>query len=144
MGRSSSNRSPNGFAVLDKEPGWTSHDVVAKARGLLNTKKIGHSGTLDPSATGVIVLGVGRGTRLLRYISELPKTYEATFQLGIETSTLDADGEITDTHEMGYVSLAKVRRAATRFVGEIQQIPPMFSAIKIEGRRLHELSLIHI
>jgi len=140
VARSSPSDGPSGFAIIDKEPGWTSHDVVARARKLLNTRKIGHSGTLDPSATGVLVLGVGRGTRLLRFITELPKNYEATFRLGIETSTLDADGEVTATHDMGQVSLAEVRSAATRFEGAIEQIPPMVSAIKIDGKRLHELA----
>ncbi|MCZ7629931.1 MAG: hypothetical protein M5U19_13170 [Microthrixaceae bacterium] len=83
---------PVGFAVIDKPSGWTSHDVVAKSRGVFGTRKVGHSGTLDPAATGVLVLGVGRATKLLRYLSGLPKTYEATITLGVETDTLDADG----------------------------------------------------
>ena len=92
MSRKGRNAGPDGFAIVDKEAGWTSHDVVAKARGILGTRKVGHSGTLDPPATGVLILGVGRGTRLLRFITELPKTYVATFRLGVETSTLDAEG----------------------------------------------------
>lgn len=131
---------PDGFAIVDKEAGWTSHDVVAKARGILGTRKIGHSGTLDPPATGVLILGVGRGTRLLRFITELPKTYVATFRLGIETSTLDAEGEVTATHDMSDIDLAAVRAAAAGFVGPIEQIPPMVSAVKVDGRRLHELA----
>ncbi len=131
---------PDGFAVVDKEAGWTSHDVVAKARGILGTRKVGHSGTLDPPATGVLVLGVGRGTRLLRFITELPKTYVATFRLGVETSTLDADGDVTATHDMGVVDLQAVRTAAASFVGRIEQIPPMVSAVKVDGKRLHELA----
>jgi len=131
---------PDGFAVIDKEPGWTSHDVVAKARGLLGTRKVGHSGTLDPPATGVLVLGVGRATRLLRFVTELPKTYVATMVLGTETSTLDAEGEVTATHEMAGVDLDAVQAAAAGFVGAIEQIPPMVSAVKIDGRRLHELA----
>ena len=129
-----------GIAVVDKEAGWTSHDVVAKARGLLGTRKVGHSGTLDPPATGVLILGVGRGTKLLRFITELPKTYVATFALGVETSTLDAEGEVTATHDMGVVSLREVQDAAQKFEGPIQQIPPMVSAVKIGGKRLHELA----
>ncbi len=132
--------SPDGFAIVDKEAGWTSHDVVARARKLLDTRKVGHSGTLDPSATGVLILGVGRATRLLRFITELPKTYVSTFRLGSETSTLDADGEITATYDMAGVVLADVRNVAERFVGNIEQIPPMVSAVKIDGRRLHELA----
>ncbi len=131
---------PDGFAIVDKEPGWTSHDVVARARKLLGTRKVGHAGTLDPPATGVLVLGVGRGTRLLRFVTELPKTYAATFQLGVETSTLDAEGEVTARHDMGGVDLDAVRRVAAGFTGEIEQIPPMVSAVKVGGRRLHELA----
>ncbi len=131
---------PDGFAIIDKEPGWTSHDVVAKARGLLGTRKVGHSGTLDPPATGVLILGVGRATRLLRFVTELPKTYVATMVLGTETSTLDAEGEVTATHDMGAVDLDAVRVAAAAFVGPIEQIPPMVSAVKVDGRRLHELA----
>jgi tRNA pseudouridine55 synthase len=131
---------PSGFVVVDKEAGWTSHDVVAKARGVLGTRKVGHSGTLDPSATGVLVLGVGRGTRLLRFITDLPKTYVAEAVLGVETDSLDADGEVTATHDMSGVTIDDVRRVATRFVGDIEQIPPMVSAIKIDGKRLHQLA----
>lgn len=140
MSRRARDTGPDGFAIVDKEAGWTSHDVVAKARGILGTRKVGHSGTLDPPATGVLILGVGRGTRLLRFITELPKTYVATFRLGVETSTLDAEGEITATHEMGDVDLAAVRGAASGFVGPIEQIPPMVSAVKVDGKRLHELA----
>lgn len=140
MSRRARDTGPDGFAIVDKEAGWTSHDVVAKARGILGTRKVGHSGTLDPPATGVLILGVGRGTRLLRFITELPKTYVATFRLGVETSTLDAEGEITATHEMGGVDLAAVRGAASGFVGPIEQIPPMVSAVKVDGKRLHELA----
>src|SRR4051812_22297881 len=88
-------RSPDGLAIVDKAAGWTSHDVVAKARGILGTKKVGHAGTLDPDATGVLLLGVGRATRLLRYLLTLPKTYTGEVVLGLETSTLDASGEPT-------------------------------------------------
>lgn len=131
---------PTGFALVDKETGWTSHDVVAKARGVFGTRKVGHSGTLDPGATGVLVLGVGRGTRLLRFITELPKTYIAEAVLGVETDSLDADGSVTVTHDMSTVSIEQVQAAAKGFVGDIEQIPPMVSAIKIDGKRLHELA----
>ena len=140
MSRKRNETGPDGFAVVDKEAGWTSHDVVAKARGILGTRKVGHSGTLDPPATGVLILGVGRGTRLLRFITELPKTYVATFRLGTETSTLDAEGEVTATHDMAGVDLDAVRLAAQDFVGPIEQIPPMVSAVKVDGKRLHELA----
>ena len=131
---------PTGFAVVDKEAGWTSHDVVAKARGVFGTRKVGHSGTLDPGATGVLVLGVGRGTRLLRFITDMPKTYVAEAVLGVETDSLDADGEVTATHDMSSVTIEDVQRVAQDFVGDIEQIPPMVSAIKIDGKRLHELA----
>ncbi len=131
---------PTGFSVVDKQTEWTSHDVVAKARGVFGTRKVGHSGTLDPGATGVLVLGVGRGTRLLRFITELEKTYVAEAVLGIETDSLDADGEVTTTHDMAHVTIDDVIRAAQQFVGDIEQIPPMVSAIKVDGKRLHELA----
>jgi tRNA pseudouridine55 synthase len=131
---------PSGFVVVDKETEWTSHDVVAKARGVFSTRKIGHSGTLDPGATGVLVLGVGRGTRLLRFITELEKTYVAEAVLGVETDSLDADGEVTVRHDMSGVTIDDVRRVASQFVGNIEQIPPMVSAVKIDGKRLHELA----
>lgn len=130
---------PSGLAVVDKPAGWTSHDVVARARKVLETKKVGHSGTLDPDATGVLLLGVGKATRLLRFLGSLPKSYACELVLGTETSTLDAAGEITATHEMA-VTPEQVAEAATRFVGDIEQVPPMVSAIKIDGKRLHELA----
>lgn len=132
---------PDGLAIVDKPAGWTSHDVVAKSRGLLGTRKVGHAGTLDPDATGVLLLGVGRATRLLRYLSGAGKHYEGEMVLGVETSTLDAAGEVTATHDMAQVTLADLQRvAAERFTGPIEQVPPMVSAIKIDGRRLHELA----
>jgi tRNA pseudouridine55 synthase len=132
---------PDGLAVVDKEPGWTSHDVVAKLRGILGTRRIGHSGTLDPDATGVLLVGVGRMTRLLRFLDGLPKEYTAEVVLGTETDTLDASGDPVAHHDMGAITLDDVRRAvAERFVGEIEQVPPMVSAVKVAGRRLHELA----
>ena len=131
---------PTGVAVVDKEAGWTSHDVVARARKLLGTRKVGHSGTLDPDATGVLVLGVGRATRLLRFITTLPKSYTAHIVLGTETSTLDASGEITVVHDMSLIGAGDVRRAAAGLVGELQQIPPMVSAVRVGGRRLYEIA----
>lgn len=131
---------PDGLVVVDKPAGWTSHDVVAKSRGFLGTRKVGHAGTLDPDATGVLILGVGKATKLLRFLSPLGKTYVGEVSLGTETSTLDAAGEVTAVHEMGDVSLADVQRAAAAFVGAIEQIPPMVSAVKIDGKRLHELA----
>ena len=131
---------PHGVVVVDKPAGWTSHDVVAKARGILATRKIGHSGTLDPDATGVLVLGVGKATRLLRFLTELPKSYVGEIVLGTETSTLDAAGEVTAVHDMSEVLDDEVRAAARVLTGAIQQVPPMVSAVKVDGRRLHELA----
>lgn len=131
---------PDGVAVVDKPAGWTSHDVVAKARGLLGTRKVGHSGTLDPDATGVLVLGVGRATRLLTFLSGLDKRYVGELVLGTATATLDASGEVTGTWDMSDVSLDDVRSAARGLTGEIEQVPPMVSAKKVAGRRLHELA----
>lgn len=131
---------PDGLAVVDKPAGWTSHDVVAKARKLLGTRRVGHSGTLDPDATGVLLLGVGRVTRLLRFLDVHRKTYVGELVLGVETSTLDASGDVVATHDMADVTLAEVRAAATAFVGPIEQVPPMVSAVKVGGRRLHQLA----
>ena len=131
---------PDGVAIIDKPAGWTSHDVVAKARGVLGTRKVGHSGTLDPDATGVLVLGIGRATRLLRFLTALGKSYEAEIVLGVETDTLDAGGTVTARHEMAGVTEMQARRAAASLTGEILQVPPMVSAVKVGGRRLHELA----
>ena len=131
---------PDGLVVVDKEAGWTSHDVVAKSRGLLGTRKVGHSGTLDPDATGILLLGVGRVTRLLKYLTALPKTYTCEIVFGTETSTLDSSGEITATHDMSALTFAQVEAAVPQLIGDIMQIPPMVSAVKIDGKRLHELA----
>jgi tRNA pseudouridine55 synthase len=131
---------PDGLVVVDKEAGWTSHDVVAKSRGLLGTRKVGHSGTLDPDATGVLLLGVGRVTRLLKLLTALPKTYTCEIVLGTETTTLDASGEVTATHDMVGVSFEEVAKAVAGLTGEIMQVPPMVSAVKVDGKRLHQLA----
>ncbi len=131
---------PDGLAVVDKAAGWTSHDVVAKARGLLGTRKVGHSGTLDPDATGVLLLGVGRVTRLLKYLGLPTKTYTGVIVLGTSTSTLDASGEVTGTWDMAGVTVDDVRTAAGALTGPVLQVPPMVSAIQVDGRRLHELA----
>ncbi len=131
---------PHGLCVVHKSPGPTSHDVVAQARRRLGTRKVGHAGTLDPDATGVLVLGVGRATRLLRYLTALPKSYRGEVVLGVETDTLDASGQVVATYDMGAVSLADARVAAAALVGDLQQVPPMVSAISVGGRRLHELA----
>jgi tRNA pseudouridine55 synthase len=128
-----------GFLLVDKPGGWTSHDVVARCRGLLGERRIGHAGTLDPMATGLLVLGLGRATRLLRFVQHLPKTYLAVAVLGVATDTLDADGAVLAREPMP-VGEAEVRRVAERFVGTIHQVPPMVSARRVEGRRLYDLA----
>ncbi|HEY4929211.1 MAG TPA: tRNA pseudouridine(55) synthase TruB [Acidimicrobiales bacterium] len=130
----------NGLVVVDKEAGWTSHDVVARCRRTFGQKRVGHAGTLDPDATGVLLVGLGRSTRLMRFLTALPKTYEAEVVLGTATSTLDASGDVTGTWDMDDVSLSAVRDAAAALTGEIEQVPPMVSAVKIDGRRLHALA----
>ena len=140
MGRRGPQDGPDGVAVVDKPAGWTSHDVVAKSRGLLGTRKVGHSGTLDPDATGVLVLGVGRATRLLTFLSGLDKRYVGEVVLGTATTTLDASGEVTGTWDMAGIGLDDVRAAAAGLTGAIDQVPPMVSAKKVEGRRLHAMA----
>jgi len=130
---------PDGFLLVDKPGGWTSHDVVARCRRLLGERRIGHAGTLDPMATGLLVLGLGRATRLLRFVQDFPKTYLAVAVLGVATDTLDADGAVL-TREPMPVSEAEVRRTTERFVGTVFQVPPMVSARRVEGRRLYDLA----
>lgn len=140
MGRRGGTDGPDGLAVIDKAAAWTSHDVVARARGLLATRKVGHSGTLDPDATGVLLLGVGKVTRLLRFLGLTSKRYSGVVVLGTSTASLDASGEVTGSWDMAGISVAEVRAAATAFTGDILQVPPMVSAVQIDGRRLHELA----
>ncbi|MBV9256156.1 MAG: tRNA pseudouridine(55) synthase TruB [Actinobacteria bacterium] len=130
----------NGLVVVDKAAGWTSHDVVAKCRGIFGQKRVGHAGTLDPDATGVLLVGLGAVTRLMRYLTPLHKTYTGEVVLGTETSTLDASGDVTATHDMSGVGIDVVRGAATGFVGDIMQVPPMVSAVQVGGKRLHDLA----
>ncbi|MGH9062811.1 MAG: tRNA pseudouridine(55) synthase TruB [Acidimicrobiales bacterium] len=130
----------DGVVVVDKEAGWTSHDVVARCRRLFAERRVGHAGTLDPDATGVLLVGMGRATRLLRFLSAMPKRYVGQVVLGEATTTLDAAGEVTGRWDMGGVALADVEMAAARLTGPILQVPPMVSAKKVGGRRLHELA----
>jgi tRNA pseudouridine55 synthase len=129
-----------GLVVVDKERDWTSHDVVARCRRIFGQRRVGHAGTLDPDATGVLLVGLGRTTRLLRFLTALPKTYAGEVVLGTSTTTLDAAGEVTGTWDMGAITLADVRQAAATLTGDIQQVPPMVSALKVGGRRLHALA----
>jgi tRNA pseudouridine55 synthase len=132
--------SATGLVVIDKEAGWTSHDVVARCRRIFGQRRVGHAGTLDPDATGVLLVGLGRATRLMRFLTALPKTYVAEIVLGTATSTLDASGEVVGEWDMSGVTPDQVRAAATTLTGAIEQVPPMVSAVKIGGRRLHELA----
>jgi tRNA pseudouridine55 synthase len=128
---------PDGLLLVDKPQGVTSHDVVHAERRALDTRKIGHAGTLDPMATGLLILGVGRATRLLRYFGALPKTYEGTARLGEETDTLDADGVVVRTSPVD-ASREEVERAAAALLGDSMQTPPAYSAVKVGGRKLYE------
>jgi tRNA pseudouridine55 synthase len=130
----------DGLVVVDKPAGWTSHDVVARCRKIFGQRRIGHSGTLDPDATGLLLVGLGRVTRLLRFLTDLPKTYEANVVLGTTTTTLDAGGAVVDRFDMRDVTLADARAAAATLTGAIEQVPPMVSAVKVQGQRLHELA----
>ncbi|MEZ5377852.1 MAG: tRNA pseudouridine(55) synthase TruB [Acidimicrobiales bacterium] len=130
----------SGCCIIDKPAGMTSHDVVDRLRRSLGTRKVGHAGTLDPDATGVLVLGVGKATKLLQFVSGADKTYECEVVFGTETNTLDAAGEVTSRHDMADLRPEQVAEAAEQFVGDILQVPPMVSAIKIDGKRLHELA----
>ena len=129
----------SGVLVVDKPAGWTSHDVVGRVRRLVGTRRVGHAGTLDPMATGVLVLGVGRGTRLLRFLAPTRKAYLATARLGVVTSTDDAEGEVVRTAATGHLDAAAVRAAAARLVGAIDQVPSAVSAVKVAGERAYAL-----
>jgi tRNA pseudouridine55 synthase len=125
----------DGLVVVDKPAGWSSHDVVARGRRLYRTKKVGHAGTLDPMATGVLVLGVGRGTKLLTFLVGADKEYTATIRLGQATITDDAEGEITTVGAVAGIDRAAIGAAVARLTGDIQQVPSSVSAIKIKGER---------
>ncbi len=129
----------DGIIVIDKPAGFTSHDVVAKLRGILHQKKIGHTGTLDPDATGVLPVLLGRATKLSDLLTAHEKVYEAVMLLGVTTDTQDMSGSVTARRDVD-VSEDDVLSACARFTGDIEQIPPMYSAIKVEGRKLYELA----
>lgn len=133
----------SGVINVYKEPGYTSHDVVAKLRGILKQKKIGHMGTLDPDAVGVLPVCLGKATKLCNILSEKDKTYIATLLLGMETNTQDTTGEVTkqaSKEQMETLTEEKVFDTAKSFIGDYEQIPPMFSAIKIGGQKLYNLA----
>lgn len=130
----------NGILLLDKEPGYTSHDAVQRARRLLGQKKIGHCGTLDPAATGLLVLTVGQATRLTRFLIRAPKTYQGWIQLGVETDTYDATGEVVAGGPVEGIAVAAVDRAMAGFEGACEQIAPPYSAKKVQGVKYYELA----
>ncbi|MHB8576997.1 MAG: tRNA pseudouridine(55) synthase TruB, partial [Dehalococcoidia bacterium] len=130
----------HGILAIDKPRGWTSHDVVAKVRRIVGQQQVGHGGTLDPMATGLLPLGLGQGTRVLEYLAGGSKVYRATVQFGVETDTYDADGTITRTAPWQQITEAELRGALVRLTGAIRQRPPMYSAIKVRGEPLHRLA----
>lgn len=130
---------PSALVLIDKQPGWTSHDVVAKLRGILGTRKIGHAGTLDPMATGLLVLGVDGGTKLLQFISGSDKQYLATIRLGAATHTDDAEGDVVFSASAKEISSAQIDAEIAKFTGEITQVPSSVSAIKVDGKRAYDL-----
>ena len=129
----------NGFVIVDKPLGMTSHDVVHKIRKICNTKKVGHAGTLDPEASGVLVIGLGKATRLLTFIVSDNKTYQATIRLGQNTTTDDAQGEITSENSCENLADEDVNKCLLSFIGDIDQIPSSVSAIKVDGKKAYEI-----
>ncbi|AKT51557.1 tRNA pseudouridine(55) synthase TruB [Arsenicicoccus sp. oral taxon 190] len=133
--RAGGDAGPDGLLVVDKPAGWTSHDVVGRVRRLAGTRKVGHAGTLDPMATGVLVLGVGRGTRLLTFLVGCDKSYDATIRLGQATVTDDSEGEVTASAPVAELTPEIVSAAVARLRGRTEQVPSAVSAIKVDGRR---------
>ncbi|MEW6686233.1 MAG: tRNA pseudouridine(55) synthase TruB [Candidatus Edwardsbacteria bacterium] len=130
----------NGWLIVDKPKGWTSFDVVAKIRGITKERKVGHTGTLDPQATGVLIIALGKATKLIQFIAQTDKEYLATIRLGITTDTFDSEGKILKTKEAPQLSRNKIEEVLSQFRGEIEQLPPMFSAIKSQGKKLYQLA----
>ncbi|GAA1019150.1 tRNA pseudouridine synthase B [Acrocarpospora pleiomorpha] len=129
---------PSGLVIVDKPAGWTSHDVVAKMRGIAGTRKVGHAGTLDPMATGVLVVGVEKATRLLGHLALTEKVYEATIRLGVGTNTDDAEGEVTSVTPAGHLAESAIATGVAALTGPIMQVPPQVSAIKVNGERAYK------
>ena len=126
---------PDGLLVVDKPGGWTSHDVVGRVRRLAQTRKVGHAGTLDPMATGVLVLGIGRATRLLGHLALTDKAYDATIRLGATTVTDDAEGDVVEERDASGVTDAAIAGAMAALTGDLQQVPSSVSAVKVDGVR---------
>ena len=129
----------DGIIVIKKEKGYTSHDVVAKLRGILSMKKIGHTGTLDPEAEGVLPVALGKGTRLVDMLTDKEKTYEAVLRLGVVTDTQDMTGTVLEEHPV-HVTEEQIQDTVNGFLGEQMQVPPMYSALKVNGKKLYELA----
>ena len=138
MGDGERGAAQDGLVVVDKPAGWTSHDVVARVRRLARTRRVGHAGTLDPMATGVLVIGVGKATRLLGHLALTEKSYAATIRLGQTTNTDDAEGETTATAGAAGVTDDAIRRGVADLTGTIEQVPPQVSAIKVNGERAYK------
>ena len=130
----------DGVSVIRKEKGFTSHDVVAKLRGILHMKKIGHTGTLDPDAEGVLPVALGKATRLVDMITDKEKTYEAVMRLGVVTDTQDMSGTVLSQTAELHVTEEELRAVIESFVGDYMQVPPMYSALKVNGKKLYELA----
>lgn len=131
----------NGILLVDKPQGLTSHDVVDKLRKTIHMRRIGHTGTLDPRATGLLILCIGHATRLSQHLSGLDKTYEGAMRLGMVTASHDMDGEVIEEHPVPEsISREDIQSACNAFVGEIKQVPPMVSAVKVGGRRLYKIA----
>lgn len=130
----------NGIININKEKGFTSHDVIAKLRGIIGQKKIGHTGTLDPDATGVLPVCLGRATKVCDLLTNKDKTYEATLVLGVSTDTQDLSGQIIEEKDTSSLTKEAVREALLSFVGPYNQVPPMYSALKVDGKKLYELA----
>ena len=131
---------PNGIIIIDKPAGWTSMDVCAKLRGIFHERRVGHAGTRDPMATGILPVFIGRATRAVEYASQGDKEYVAALRLGVVTNTQDTTGTVLETHPAGDIPRETLERALEGFRGEIRQIPPMYSAVKVGGKKLYELA----
>lgn len=132
--------SVDGILNVDKPPGITSFSVVSRLRRASGEKRVGHAGTLDPDATGVLLVCFGQSTRMVEFLSGATKTYRSTFRLGIVTDTYDAAGRIVEHHDSSHITREQVKMALSSFEGPIEQVPPMYSAVKVEGKRLHTLA----
>lgn len=130
----------HGYIVIDKPVGWTSHDVVARVRRLVDERRVGHAGTLDPAATGVLPVAIGLATRTVEYLAAADKAYRASIRFGITTDSADAEGDVTSTVNASHLQLSQINEALPAIRGDIMQRPPMHSAIRVDGRRLYDLA----